>query len=99
MRMFVVALVFGTAMVASQAKATELLINGGFESGNFTPDPNDPNHRYDTISTNGPQDLTGWSVGLSRVLGSVGQPTSLVWGVNPIDINPRSGSGFVDLTG
>src|SRR5436190_24299670 len=95
----ILAVVFGTAIFGSPAKAVELLINGGFELGNFTPDPNDPNHRYDTIRSNGPQDLTGWSVGLSRVPPTVGAQTSLAWGVNTVDINPRSGSGFVDLTG
>jgi len=85
---------------ASPLKALELFVNGGFELGNFTPDPNPLNvsHTYDTIRTNGPQDLAGWYVGTSLVT-PVGAQTSLAWGVNTVDINPRNGSGFVDLTG
>jgi hypothetical protein len=65
----------------------ELLTNGGFESGNFTPVGGGIS-TYDTITQGGPQDLTGWTVG-----------NSLVWGVNTTDINPHAGNGFVDLTG
>ncbi len=86
--------------MASPLQAAELLVNGGFESGNFTPDPNplNSNQTYDTIRSNGPQDLAGWTVGTSRIA-PVGAQTSLAWGVNSQDINVRSGAGFVDLTG
>ena len=78
------ALVLG--LTAAPLSAVELIINGGFEAGNFTPTPGNPT--YDTITQGGPQDLTGWTVG-----------NSLVWGVNTTDINPHAGTGFVDLTG
>lgn len=74
-------------LTAAPVGAVELIVNGGFESGNFTPDPS-PNDRYDTITQAGPQDLTGWTVG-----------NSLVWGYDPTDINVHAGHGFVDLTG
>ena len=80
---FVSAILLG--LPVSGAMAAELIANGGFESGNFTPGPF-PN--YDTITQAGPQDLAGWTVG-----------NSLVWGVSPPDINVNSGKGFVDLTG
>jgi hypothetical protein len=88
-------------LIASPLQAVELLVNGGFELGNFTPDPDIRNtdHTYDTIRTNGPQDLTGWTVGTSLVPPTVGSPTSVGWGVNTLDINARTGSGYVDLTG
>jgi hypothetical protein len=63
-------------LTASPLKAVELLVNGGFEFGTFNADPNDPNQRYDTIQSNGTQDLTGWSVGLSMVPPTEGAPTS-----------------------
>lgn len=72
---------------ASAASAAELIVNGGFEVGNFTPIGGGIPF-YDLITEGGPQDLTGWTVG-----------NSLVWGKNTDDINPRTGSGFVDLTG
>lgn len=72
---------------ATAAGAAELIVNGGFESGNFTPIGGTIT-TYDLITQAGPQDLTGWTVG-----------NSLVWGVNTTDINPYAGSGFVDLTG
>jgi hypothetical protein len=72
--------------LATPVGAVELITNGGFETGNFTPTPDNPT--YDTITQGGPQDLTGWTVG-----------NSLVWGVNTTDINPHAGNGFVDLTG
>jgi Carbohydrate binding domain/PEP-CTERM motif len=77
------------SLSAHSASAAELIVNGGFENGTFRSDgifaPN-----YDTITYNGPQDLTGWTV----------QPsTSLVWGKNAPDINTHTGAGFVDLTG
>jgi hypothetical protein len=71
---------------AASANAAQLIVNGGFESGNFTPSLVDPT--YDVITQGGPQDLTGWTVG-----------NSLVWGVNTTDINTHTGKGFVDLTG
>jgi hypothetical protein len=79
------ALVFGFS--AATATAAELLVNGGFESGKFTP-VGGSILTYDTITQGGPQDLTGWTVG-----------NSLVWGVNATDINTHAGNGFVDLTG
>lgn len=72
---------------AATAGAAELIVNGGFELGNFTPIGGGIT-TYDLITQAGPQDLTGWTVG-----------NSLVWGVNTTDINPHAGSGFVDLTG
>ena len=71
---------------AVPAAAQELVVNGGFESGAFTPFA--PGARYDLITAAGPQDLTGWTVG-----------NSLVWGQSPTDINPHAGAGFVDFTG
>jgi opacity protein-like surface antigen len=68
------------------AQADQLLVNPGFELGNFTPASGSPT--YDVITHNGPQDLTGWTVG-----------NSLAWGNNTTDINTHSGIGFVDLTG
>lgn len=93
-RALVSALVLGLS--ATSADAAELIVNGGFELGNFTPIGNNYPETplfgnistYDRISFNGPQDLTGWTVG-----------NSLVWGVNTTDINPYAGNGFVDLTG
>lgn len=90
----VLSVVMGAGLSGS-ASAAQLLVNGGFELGNFTPGPNPT---YDTITSNGPQDLTGWTVGTS-LIPPVGAQTSLVWGFNTLDINPRTGSGFVDLTG
>ncbi len=74
-------------LMAVRAEAIELIVNGGFESGNFTPIGGGIT-TYDKIVQGGPQDLTGWTVG-----------NSLVWGVNTTDINTHTGSGFVDLTG
>jgi hypothetical protein len=69
------------------AGAVELIVNGGFETGNFTPvSPSIQN--YDQINQGGPQDLTGWTVG-----------NSLVWGLGASDINTHMGKGYVDLTG
>ena len=70
---------------ATSASAVELISNGGFEIGNFTPQGFPT---YDTITSGGPQDLSGWTVG-----------NSLVWGWNPTDINVYDEHGFVDLTG
>jgi Carbohydrate binding domain len=72
------------SLAAGRVDAVELITNGGFESGNFTATV----PTYDVITQIGPQDLTGWTVG-----------NSLAWGVNTTDINPHSGTGFVDLTG
>ena len=74
------------ALTPASAGAVELIVNGGFEAGNFTPDASIPT--YDTISQSGPQDLTGWTVG-----------NSVGWGVNATDINTHAGAGYVDLTG
>lgn len=71
--------------VPQSARAVEFITNGGFETGNFTPNGSPT---YDIISSVGAQDLTGWTVG-----------NSLVWGVNATDINTHAGAGFVDLTG
>jgi hypothetical protein len=73
------------AFTAGRADALEFITNGGFESGTFRPTAGSPT--YDTISQFA-QDLTGWTVS-----------NSLAWGVNTTDINPHSGTGFVDLTG
>jgi len=78
------AMALGLAVVPANAN---LIVNGGFESGTFTPIGGGIT-TYDLITQAGPQDLTGWTVG-----------NSLVWGVNTTDINPYAGSGFVDLTG
>ena len=85
-------LALAMSVISGSASAVQLIVNGGFEFGNFTPDPNPLNvdKTYDTIRWNGPQDLTGWTVGA---------PTSLVWGLNAKDINVHSGVGFVDFTG
>jgi hypothetical protein len=72
---------------APNAYSVELITNGGFENGNFTPTSGSIT-TYDTITQGGPQDLTGWTVG-----------NSLVWGVNNTDMNRHSGQGYVDLTG
>ncbi len=88
-------------LISSPLKAANLLVNGGFEDGKFTADLNPDNaplYRYDTIKSNGPQDLTGWTVGTS-LIPPVGAQTSVGWGVNTVDINPHSGKGYVDLTG
>lgn len=74
------------ALSALPSNAAELIVNGGFELGNFHP--TGAFVTYDTITQSGPQDLTGWTVG-----------NSLAWGLNGTDINTHSGSGFVDLTG
>jgi hypothetical protein len=72
---------------ATSAGAVELITNGGFEAGNFTPVGGGIT-TYDTITQGGPQDLTGWTV-----------ENSLVWGFNVTDINTHAGNGYVDLTG
>ena len=77
----------GLGIAAAEAGAVSLIVNGGFEAGNFTPVGGGIT-TYDKITQAGPQDLTGWTVG-----------NSLVWGVNATDMNTRSGIGFVDLTG
>jgi hypothetical protein len=71
--------------LATSASAAQILLNGGFESGNFTPNASPT---YDTITQVGPQDLDNWTVG-----------NSLVWGKDTTDINVYAGHGFVDLTG
>ena len=71
--------------LSTSASAVELISNGGFEIGNFTPQGFPT---YDTITSGGPQDLSSWTVG-----------NSLVWGWNTTDINVYDGQGFVDLTG
>jgi hypothetical protein len=90
---------FASALVltvpAASASAVELITNGGFESGNFTPIGGGIT-TYDRITAGGPQDLTGWTV---TNFHNQSPPTSLVWGVNAIDINTHAGIGFVDLTG
>lgn len=75
------------SLSVAAASAAELIVNGGFELGNFAPIGGGITN-YDLITGTGPQDLTGWRVG-----------NSLVWGMSPPDINPHSGQGFVDLTG
>lgn len=82
---FLSAVVLGCS--APSASALELIVNGGFETGNFTPIGGGIT-TYDLITQAGPQDLTGWTVG-----------NSLVWGMNATDMNTHTGSGFVDLTG
>ena len=79
------AVLLGTS--ASPSAALELITNGGFETGNFTPIGGGIT-TYDLISAGDPEVLTGWTIG-----------NSLVWGFNTTDINPHTGSGFVDLTG
>ena len=81
---------------AASASAVELITNGNFESGNFTPVGGGIT-TYDKIIAGGPQDLTGWTV--SNFHNQSPVPPSLVWGVNTTDINPHAGNGFVDLTG
>jgi hypothetical protein len=87
MKLFPVAglVVASTLFLAPAAGAVELITNGGFELGTFTPSAFPT---YDIITASGPQDLTSWTVG-----------NSLVWGKNTTDINPHLGQGFVDLTG
>lgn len=84
-RSVVVAL--GLTLMVSEAGAVSLIVNGGFETGNFTPVGGGIT-TYDKITQIGLQDLTGWTVG-----------NSLVWGLNATDINTHTGSGFVDFTG
>jgi hypothetical protein len=72
--------------MAGTASAAQLIVNGGFENGTFTPSGSAP--KYDVITSGGTQDLTGWTVG-----------NSLAWGLGATDINTHSGSGFVDFTG
>lgn len=86
MRMLALAIPFSLAFAAPAAAATELIVNGGFESGAFTPYT--PGAHYDVITSGGAQDLTGWTVG-----------NSLVWGQGATDINTHVGAGFVDFTG
>jgi hypothetical protein len=79
---------FVLAVMAAPAGAVQLIVNGGFENGNFTPNAvsGDASH-YDTIPAGG-TDLANWTVG-----------HSLVWGIDTTDINERTPHGFVDLTG
>ena len=74
------------SLMPASVGAVELIVNGGFEAGNFIPDASIST--YDTITQTGTQDLTGWTVG-----------NSLGWGVNATDINTHAGAGYVDLTG
>jgi hypothetical protein len=85
LRSIVVTLALG--LMAGKAGAVSLIVNGGFEVGNFTPVGGGIT-TYDTITQAGPQDLTGWTVG-----------NSLVWGLNTTDINTHTGNGYVDFTG
>jgi hypothetical protein len=70
---------------SQSARAAELISNGGFELGTFTPSAYPG---YDIITSAGPQDLTSWTVG-----------NSLVWGNGASDINVHAGNGYIDLTG
>jgi hypothetical protein len=75
---------FAAMSIAREASAQELIVNGGFEQGTFT----ETISHYEVLTAGGPQHLTGWTI-----------VNSLVWGFGATDINTRTGSGFVDLTG
>lgn len=77
-------LLFAAFSTVRDAAAQQLIVNGGFELGTFTETTN----HYEVLTSGGPQHLTGWTI-----------VNSLAWGFGTTDINPRSGSGFVDLTG
>jgi PEP-CTERM motif len=68
---------------ASAQAATNLVTNGGFESGAY----NNNAGGYDQITAGG-TDLAGWTVG-----------NSIAWGLSPTDINVHGGVGYVELTG
>lgn len=85
-RMKTAAMIATAAILSTHAaSAAELITNGGFENGTFTPGIP---AGYNVITSAGIQILTGWTVG-----------NSLVWGLNAPDINVYQGNGFVDLTG